>query len=213
MSAPTAPDEKPASGKRPAGGRRPAARARSRQPAPDAAREQRMSELGLAFRRVFRTLNRLRGRDTHLAGSELSHAQFQLLIELHERGELPTGELAAAAGLAAGTVTQMLDALVADAATSSATARGTDRRIVVTRLTPLGRRAIEAKRAAWQARWEAALEGVGEPELRAAASVLERLAAHARAGSRRGLRDRRAGARGRPAAGQEHAVEVRIPLL
>jgi len=176
MSAPTAPDEKPASGKRPAGGRRPAARARSRQPAPDAAREQRMSELGLAFRRVFRTLNRLRGRDTHLAGSELSHAQFQLLIELHERGELPTGELAAAAGLAAGTVTQMLDALVATGHVERDRS-GTDRRIVVTRLTPLGRRAIEAKRAAWQARWEAALEGVGEPELLAAASVLERLAA------------------------------------
>ena len=42
-------------------------------------------ELALAFRRVFRTLNRMRGRDTHLAGSELSNAQYELLIELDER--------------------------------------------------------------------------------------------------------------------------------
>ncbi len=33
-----------------------------------------LTELGLQFRRVFRSLSRLRGRDTHLAGSELSHA-------------------------------------------------------------------------------------------------------------------------------------------
>src|SRR5437870_643034 len=70
-------------------------------------------ELGRAFRRVFRTLNRMRGRDTHLGGGELSHAQFELLIELLERGELPAGELAAAAGLTPATVTQMLDQLAA----------------------------------------------------------------------------------------------------
>ena len=58
----------------------------------DAAAE--LTELGVAFRRVFRTLSRLRGRDTHLDGSELSHAQFELLLELDERGELSAGELA-----------------------------------------------------------------------------------------------------------------------
>jgi len=140
-----------------------------------AAREQRVAELGVAFRRVFRTLNRLRGRDTHLAGTELSHAQFQLLIELHDRGELPTGELATAADLAPGTVTQMLDALEQSGFVER-TRSATDRRVVVTRLTPLGRRAIEAKRQAWQARWDAALEGVSERDLRAAARVLELLA-------------------------------------
>ena len=72
-----------------------------------------LRELGRAFRRVFRTLNRMRGRDTHLCGGELSHAQFELLIELFERGELPAGELAAAAGLTPATVTQMLDQLIA----------------------------------------------------------------------------------------------------
>ena len=60
---------------------------------------------------MFRSLSRLRGRDTHLGGSELSHAQFELLIELYERGELPAGELAGAARLTPATVTQMLEHL------------------------------------------------------------------------------------------------------
>ena len=133
-----------------------------------------LTALGLAFRRVFRTLSRLRGRDTHLGGSELSHAQFELLIELDERGELSAGELALAARLAPGTVTQMLDHL-AESGHVERVRSETDRRVVVTRLTAQGRRKIEAKRDAWQSRWEAALEGVETDELRAATRVLERL--------------------------------------
>jgi len=52
-----------------------------------------------------------------------------------------------------------------------------DRRVVVSRLTPQGRRKIEAKRQAWQSRWEQALAGVEIEELRAATRVLERLGA------------------------------------
>ena len=133
-----------------------------------------LDELGKAFRRVFRSLNRLRGRDTHLGGSEISHAQFELLIELHERGELPAGELAAAARLTPATVTQMLEHL-ADCGHVERARSETDRRVVVSRLTAQGRRKIEAKRAAWQERWQAALEGMGPGELRAATHVLERL--------------------------------------
>ncbi|MGO9488564.1 MAG: MarR family winged helix-turn-helix transcriptional regulator [Solirubrobacteraceae bacterium] len=139
-----------------------------------AARDERMRELGLAFRHVFRTLSRMRGRDTHLAGSELSHAQFELLIELQERGQLSAGELAAAARLAPGTVTEMLDGL-AESGHVERTRSEADRRVVVSRLTPLGASKIEAKREAWQARWEQALEGFAERDLRAAARVLERL--------------------------------------
>jgi DNA-binding MarR family transcriptional regulator len=84
-----------------------------RAPAPSGELSPQLSELGLAFRHVFRTLSRLRGRDTHLQGSELSHAQFELLIELDERGDLSAGELAAAARLTPATVTQMLDHLAA----------------------------------------------------------------------------------------------------
>lgn len=140
------------------------------------ARASALAELGQSFKRVFRTLNRLRGRDTHLGGSELSHAQFELLAELDERGELPAGELAAAARLSPGTVTEMLDHLAACGHVERARSES-DRRVVVSRLTPDGRRKIEAKRAAWQQRWEQALSGVPQRDLRAAAEVLQRLAA------------------------------------
>ncbi len=133
-----------------------------------------LTELGRAFRDVFRKLIRMRGRDTHLGGSELSYAQFELLIELDERGELSAGELAAAARLTPGTVTQMLDHL-ADSGHVERVRSEVDRRVVVSRLTPSGRRKIEAKRAVWQGRWEAALEGVEEQDLRAATRVLELL--------------------------------------
>jgi DNA-binding MarR family transcriptional regulator len=133
-----------------------------------------LDELGKAFRRVFRSLSRLRGRDTHLGGSEISHAQFELLIELYERGELPAGELAAAARLTPATVTQMLEHL-ADCGHVERARSEIDRRVVVSRLTPQGRRKIEAKRAAWQGRWQAALQDMGPRELRAATRVLERL--------------------------------------
>jgi MarR family transcriptional regulator, organic hydroperoxide resistance regulator len=139
-------------------------------------RTTELTELGKAFRRVFRSLSRLRGRDTHLGGSELSHAQFELLIELHERGELSAGELAAAARLAPATVTQMLHHLDACGHVERVRSQ-TDRRVVVSRLTPQGRRKIEAKRALWQSRWEQALDGVDVKELRAATRVLERLGA------------------------------------
>jgi DNA-binding MarR family transcriptional regulator len=135
-----------------------------------------MTELGLAFRRVFRSLNRLRGRDTHLGAGEISHAQFELLIELEERGDLPAGELAAAARLTPATVTQMLDHL-AECGHVERVRSQTDRRVVLSRLTRQGARKIEAKREAWQSRWEQALTGVEIEQLRAAKLVLERLGA------------------------------------
>jgi DNA-binding MarR family transcriptional regulator len=133
-----------------------------------------LSELGEAFRHLFRAVSRLRGRDTHLAGTQLSHAQFQLLIELEERGELQAGELATAAQLAPGTVTQMLDSL-AESGHVERLRSADDRRVVVSRLTPLGQEQIAAKKALWQERWEMALEGIGERDLRAATTVLQRL--------------------------------------
>jgi DNA-binding MarR family transcriptional regulator len=155
----------------------PATSSTKSKPAPAAElRAKTLTDLGFAFRRVFRTLNRLRGRDTHLGGSELSHAQFELLIELDERGELPAGELAAAARLAPGTVTQMLDHL-AECGHVERVRSEVDRRVVVSRLTPDGRAKIEAKRKAWKGRWEDALEGIEPKDMLAATRVLERLAA------------------------------------
>jgi DNA-binding MarR family transcriptional regulator len=139
-----------------------------------ALRDSQVTDLGMAFRRVFRSLNRLRGRDTHLAGMELSHAQYELLIELHERGPLSAGELAAAARLSPGTVTQMLEHL-ADSGHVERVRSLTDKRVVVSRLTEQGRGKIEAKHAAWKSRWQGALEGLDSAELSAATRVLERL--------------------------------------
>ncbi len=139
------------------------------------AREVQVLELGASFRRVFRALSRVRGRDTHLVGGELSHAQFELLVELSEHGELPAGELAAAARLTPATVTQMLDHL-ADRGHVERARSKSDRRVVVSRLTRKGARQIDAKRAAWKSRWEEALSGIDANELRAATRVLARLA-------------------------------------
>jgi DNA-binding MarR family transcriptional regulator len=139
-------------------------------------RAEQLHELGLAFRRTFRSISRLRGRDTHLDGEELSHAQFELLIELWERGELSAGELAAAARLAPATVTQMLDHL-AESGHVERTRSQTDRRVVATRLTPKGAKKIEVKHEAWESRWAQAMAGIDADELRGATRVLERLAA------------------------------------
>jgi DNA-binding MarR family transcriptional regulator len=133
-------------------------------------------ELGKAFRRTFRGLSRLRGRDTHLGGTELSHAQCELLFELEERGELSAGELAVAAQLTPATVTQMLEHLAASGHVER-TRLESDRRVVVSRLSPRGRREIEVKREKWQGRWEQALTDVDVAELRAATRVLTRLQA------------------------------------
>ncbi|HWG09717.1 MAG TPA: MarR family transcriptional regulator [Solirubrobacteraceae bacterium] len=133
-----------------------------------------LTALGLAFRHLFRAVSRMRGRDTHLGGSEISHAQFELLIELDERGELSAGELAVAARIAPATVTQMLDGLAESGHVERARS-DSDRRLVLARLTPLGRARVAAKRAAWRERWERALSDVSPREMRAATKVMERL--------------------------------------
>ncbi len=131
-------------------------------------------DLGKAFRRVFRSLRRLRGRDTHLLGSEVSHAQMELMIELSEQGPLSASELALAAQLTPATVTQMLEHLAASGHVER-TRSELDRRVVVTHLTPQGERKVQAKRELWQARWESVLADVDARDLRTTTSVLERL--------------------------------------
>lgn len=138
-------------------------------------RQTQMDDLAKAFKRLFRGLRRLRGRDTHATGPEVTHAQFELLIELYERGPLSAGELASAAQLTPATVTQMLDHLSTSGHVER-TRSEEDRRIVVTSLTALGKRKVNAKRAIWQLRWREALEGMDADELRVATEVLVRLA-------------------------------------
>ena len=139
-------------------------------------RDAEISELLGAFRQVFRAAARMRGRDTHLPGTELSHAQYELLAELHDHGELSAGELAAAAQLSAASVTQMLDHLAGSGHVERVRLER-DRRVVISRLTDRGRREIEAKRERFRARWEQALADLDSEQLRAATHTLTRLRA------------------------------------
>lgn len=132
------------------------------------------AELADAFKASVRGVIRLRGRDTRLGGAELSYAQLELLSELLARGQAPAGELASAARLSPGAVTEMLDHL-AQAGHVERLRSETDRRVVLSRLTPQGRELLIAKRDAWEARWQRALDGVSERDLRAATRVLVRL--------------------------------------
>ncbi len=139
-------------------------------------RPERLAELRHAFRHAYRSLRSMRGRDTHLLPGKIGHAQYELLAELDERGPLPAGELATVAGLSPAAVSQMLDHLAAEGHVERDRSEA-DRRIVVTKLTRRGRRQIEARRKLWGGRWEQALAGAEEEELRIAAAVLERIAA------------------------------------
>jgi len=136
-------------------------------------REAVVTELSRTFRRAFRSLRSLRGRDTH-RGDEVGHAQFELLIELYINGAMQAGELAEAVEASAATVSGMLDGL-SEAELVERTRSEADRRIVVVKLTRRGRRKVEARKAVWQRRWQEALEGLDDEELVIAARVLERI--------------------------------------
>lgn len=142
-------------------------------PAVSAERQAAVAQLGIAFRRAFRSLRSLRGRDTH-RGDEIGHAQFELLIELYANGAMPAGELAEAVEASPATVSGMLDGL-SEAELVERTRSDSDRRIVVVKLTRRGRRKVEARKAVWQRRWQEALDGLDDEELLVAARVLERI--------------------------------------
>jgi DNA-binding MarR family transcriptional regulator len=137
-------------------------------------RADELAELGSALRGMLASLRKLRGRQARLGGEEISHAQFELLIELLERGELSVGELAEAAQLTPATVTGMLDNLV-DCGRVERKHSKQDRRVVVCALTVQGQGEIEALKASKQARWESALADLPAADLRAAARVLTRV--------------------------------------
>jgi DNA-binding MarR family transcriptional regulator len=136
-------------------------------------RAAELEELGKALRGLLANLRRLRGRQTRLGGQEISHAQFELLIELLERGELPVGELAEASQVTPATVTGMLDHLVAGGHVERSPCER-DRRVVMCALTAQGRREVQALKETKRARWERALEDVPVEDLKAATRVLTR---------------------------------------
>jgi MarR family transcriptional regulator, organic hydroperoxide resistance regulator len=116
---------------------------------------------------------RLRGRDTKRGG--ISFAQFHLLRRLAECDELPAGRLAADVDLKPATVTQMLDSL-AELGYVERVRSTSDRRVVLNRLTPEGRRRVERKQAEIDERWREALADLSAEQLSQAAQVLRRMA-------------------------------------
>jgi DNA-binding MarR family transcriptional regulator len=135
--------------------------------------ERRGEELGRALKGALAAARRLRGRETQRAG-EVAHAQYALLFELAERGELAAGELAAAAELAPATVTGMLDHLEQVGLVARARSER-DRRVVVSRLTAAGGERVAGRRARLVPLWNAAIAEFEADELVVATRVLDRL--------------------------------------
>lgn len=130
-------------------------------------------ELGRAFKGCVGALRRLRGRENR-CHEGLSDAQYTLLFGLRDHHELPTSELAALADLSPATATGMLDALAAEELVSRVRSER-DRRVVLTSLTERGHDLVEARHARFAPRWDAAMAGFSDAELRTAAAVLDRL--------------------------------------
>jgi DNA-binding MarR family transcriptional regulator len=128
-----------------------------------------------AWESFFRTTRRLRARAGRLPGeAHMSLPQYHLLEPLRDGGELPVGELAEAAAVAAPTATRMLDCLARDGYVLRRHSE-IDRRSVLVSLTGAGEEAVEAAHEhveAWRLR---VLESLEPEEREQAAVLLERL--------------------------------------
>lgn len=132
------------------------------------------TELQRSFKRLMIAIRRMRGRETHQHDG-LSFAQLELLIVLSGRGAMAGRELAAAADLTPGTVTQMLDTL--EAAGLVARRRSeTDKRKQMTALTERGRELVARRYEQMDARFRSAVDDFTPNELTTAAAVLRRIA-------------------------------------
>ncbi len=129
-----------------------------------------------AFKHAYRSLNRRKGQDTHLVGgTEISQAQFELMIELRKRGPVAVGELAQAMGLSPASVSQMVDRL-SEHDHVERTRSDDDRRVVRVGLSQRGEEAIEPVIEGWRNRWREAMAEIPEQDLRAASQVLNQIA-------------------------------------
>jgi DNA-binding MarR family transcriptional regulator len=139
----------------------------------DAARRAAAAELAAAFKRCLGAVRRVRGRETRSHGG-LSEAQYSLLFGLREHRELRLSELALQADLSPATATQMLEGLET-AGLVRRMRSDQDRRVVFTSLTERGRALVEERYRQLAPRWEAALRGFSDQDLRTTAAVLDRL--------------------------------------
>jgi DNA-binding MarR family transcriptional regulator len=123
----------------------------------------------------FAAVRRARGRAARDPRLGLSLAQYNVIGPLEDAGELPVGEIAAAAEIATPTATRMLDALVRDGVVERR-ASTVDRRIVTVSLTGKGRRLVREKRKVVAEKRQRAYESLSPRERRDAAALLGRLA-------------------------------------
>jgi MarR family transcriptional regulator, organic hydroperoxide resistance regulator len=134
--------------------------------------KQRFSD---AWESFFRTTRRLRARAGRLPGeAHMSLPQYLMLEPLRAGDELPVGELAEAAGVAAPTATRMLDCLARDGFITRRHSE-TDRRVVLVGLTAAGEEAVETAHRhvdAWRGR---VLDSLEPEEREQAAVLMERL--------------------------------------
>ena len=129
----------------------------------------------LAFVELMGAERRLRARDQKCAAGDLTQGQIRALFAIDVKGEATAGELAKAGDLSPASVSSMLDHLERDGIVERRRS-AEDRRVVVVTLTESGRALLNKKRTAWRARSAAALEGLDDAALRAAADVMHRLA-------------------------------------
>jgi DNA-binding MarR family transcriptional regulator len=122
----------------------------------------------------FRTTRRLRARAGKFPG-ELTLPQYHLLEALRDSDELPVGELADHAGVAAPTATRMLDCLARDGFVERRHSE-TDRRSVLVSLTPRGKSAVETAHGVIETWRREVFERLQPEEREPAARLLARLA-------------------------------------
>jgi DNA-binding MarR family transcriptional regulator len=127
-----------------------------------------------AFAELAAAQRRLRGRDAR-ARNGLGFAQLRLLTALEEDDGCPSGRLAERAGVTPATVTGMLDILEEQGVVTRERS-AVDRRMVIARLTPAGRRLRDRRRAEVRRVFEDALATLDPADLAAAPRVLRRLA-------------------------------------
>ena len=127
-----------------------------------------------ALLEFLRATRRMRGRIGD--EGELSLSQYHLLEPLIDGERLATCELALAAGVSAPTATRMLSGLAREGLVERVPCTA-DRRVVHVVLTEDGRTRALAKRARGEARRAEIFASLSAGERRAAARLLERLAA------------------------------------
>ena len=132
-----------------------------------------------AWDEFFRATRRARGRAAASGGDSaggLSSAQYHLLAPLGGGGELPVGQLAIEAGVAAPTASKMVEGLV-QAGLVERRESASDRRVKNVALTAAGDAAVAAKGGRITALRLRVAGELSEDERATAAALLHRLAA------------------------------------